>query len=109
LLPRFVLGAQPLAPGWKRALIRPHPGPLTKADGKVPTPLGSISIECKSADKFKLTLALPPGMNAHVEIPAPRDSNGVLVNGKSASAKHEGQWWILDQFVASHVIIESKN
>jgi alpha-L-rhamnosidase len=107
LLPRFVLGAQPLAPGWKRALIRPHPGPLTKADGTVPTPLGSISIKWKSADNFKLTLALPPGMEAHVEIPAPKDSNGVLVNGKFASAKREGQWWILDQFVAGPVVIDT--
>ena len=27
LLPRFVLGVQPFAPGWKRAVIRPYPAP----------------------------------------------------------------------------------
>ncbi len=38
LLPRFVLGAQPAAPGWNTAMIRPCPGGLKHARGQVPNP-----------------------------------------------------------------------
>ena len=49
LLPRFVLGVQPLAAGWKRAVIRPNPGHLSAASGKVPTPRGPVMVDWKNA------------------------------------------------------------
>jgi alpha-L-rhamnosidase len=108
LLPRFVLGAQPLTPGWKRALIQPHPGPLEHVNGKVPTLLGPISIEWKNAGRFKLSLALPPRVSAQVDIPAQENSTGVAVNGKPIHAKRDGQWWILEKDVTGSATIEAK-
>ena len=108
LLPRFVLGAQPLTPGWKRALVQPHPGPLEQANGKVPTALGPISIAWKNSSGFTLSLALPPGMSAQVEIPASENSTGVAVNGKLVQAKHEGQWWVLEKDILGNAIVETR-
>lgn len=108
LLPKFVLGVQPLTPGWKRALIRPSPGALKSAEGKVPTPLGPISIKWERSGRFKLSLSLPPGMTAQVQIPAEKDSSKVFVDGHRVSAKSEGSWWILDKEVAGSVMIESR-
>lgn len=108
LLPRFVLGAQPLTPGWKCALVRPHPGPVANAEGKVPTPLGSIFVKWTLSNHFKLSLALPPYMSAHVEIPATKDSRGILFNGQPASAKRNGQWWVLEKPVTGSNVIESR-
>jgi len=108
LLPRFVLGVQPLSPGWKRVRICPNPGGLERAEGKVPTPLGSVSVAWKSPDHFRLSLELPPHMAAKVEIPAVENSNAILVNGKSVAAKREGQWWILDDDVTESAVIEEK-
>jgi alpha-L-rhamnosidase len=108
LLPRFVLGAQPLAPGWQRALIRPNPGALKSAEGKVPTPLGPISIQWEKSKNFKLSLSLPPGMTAQVQIPADKDSSKVFVDGKPVAAKSEGSWWILDQEISGSAVIESR-
>ena len=108
LLPRFVLGAQPLTPGWKRALIQPHPGPLEQANGKVPTVLGPISIEWKNSSGFKLSLALPPQMSAQVNMPALENSTGVVVNGKRVHAKHDGQWWVLEKDLTGSAIIEAR-
>jgi hypothetical protein len=108
LLPRFVLGAQPLAPGWKRALIQPHPGSLKEADGKPPTALGPILIKWENYDGFKLSLTLPPGMTAQVDVPAPKNSTGVIVNGKSVPAKRAGQWWVLEKELAGKVTVETK-
>jgi alpha-L-rhamnosidase len=108
LLPRFVLGVQPLAPGWKRALIQPHPGSLEQADGKVPTPLGPISIEWKNSNGFELSLILPPRMSAQVEIPARENVTHITVNGKSVHVKRDGQWWILEKDLTGSATIEAK-
>ncbi|HEX4349968.1 MAG TPA: family 78 glycoside hydrolase catalytic domain [Verrucomicrobiae bacterium] len=108
LLPRFVLGAQPLVPGWKRALIQPHAGPLVQASGKIPTALGPISIAWKNPGGFKLSLVLPPQMSAQVDIPAQDNSTGVVVNGKPVHAKRDGQWWILEKDVTGSASIEAR-
>ena len=45
LLPRYVLGVQPTAPGFSRVSIRPQLGDLAWAKGVVPTPHGEIRVE----------------------------------------------------------------
>ncbi len=107
LLPRFVLGVQPLAPGWRHALIRPNPGSLQHAEGKIPTPLGPVLVRWEKNGPFKLTVTLPPGMSAQVEIPAGENSR-VFVDGKPARAQRHGAWWILGQQVAGTALIETK-
>jgi hypothetical protein len=106
LLPRFVLGVQPLAPGWKRAAIQPHPGPLQNAAGKIPTPLGPVLVQWENGKAFKLSATLPPGMSAQVRIPAADDSKGVSVNGRPARARREGRWWSLEEEITGTVAIE---
>lgn len=108
LLPRFVLGVQPLTPGWQHALIQPHPGPLKFASGKAPTPLGPISIGWKNSGDFELSLALPPQMSAQVEIPVQKDSIHITVDGKSVRAKRDGQWWVLEKDLVGNATIEAK-
>jgi hypothetical protein len=106
LLSRFVLGAQPLAPGWSRAKICPHTGNLTFAEGKIPTPHGAILIKWKRDKTFALSLTLPVGMTAQVAVPAMENSGGVFIGGKLAPARREGVWWILDQDVSGSTTVE---
>ena len=106
LLPRFVLGARPLAPGWRRAVIRPDPGPLTRAAGTVPTPRGPIRVEWTRGAVFGLTLSLPPGMAARVELPAPAGARGVYRGGTPVRARLEGSRWLLDDDVTGSVTLE---
>ncbi len=108
LLPRFVLGVQPLSPGWTRAVIQPNPGPLKFANGKVPTPLGTVLVGWKNQDTFQLSLTLPAGMSAQVRLPAGKNPKGVFVDGKPAPAHRAGQWWILDHDVTGAVTIEAR-
>ena len=105
LLPRFVLGAQPLTPGWSRALIQPHPGTLTRVEGRMPTPRGELSVSWRQDKNFTLTLTLPAGMTAKVELPALEGSSGVWVGGVPAKAHREGEWWTLDEDVSGTVTI----
>ncbi len=108
LLPRFVLGVQPLAPGWKRAIIAPHPGPLASAEGRVPTPLGPVLIRWENDGDFKLSVTLPAGMTAQVQLPASANSSEVWVNGRPVLARREGPWLKLDQDINGSASIEAK-
>jgi len=65
LLPRHVLGVEPAEPGWKSVRIRPRPGRLLGARGRVPTPHGSVDVSWKRespADPPELSFQLPPGV-----------------------------------------------
>ena len=106
LLPRFVLGVQALTPGWKRATIRPCPGGLTAAGGKVPTPLGPVMVDWKKGNAFEVALKLPPGMTAKVELPADEGTSGVSVNGKPVAAQRDGARWILKDDLTGSAKIE---
>jgi alpha-L-rhamnosidase len=108
LLPRFVIGAQPLTPGWGRALIQPHPGSLTSVEGRMPTPRGELSVGWKRDKNFALTLALPAGMTAKVELPALEGSSEVRVDGASVKAYREGGWWTLEKDLSGTVTIEER-
>ncbi|GAA5481478.1 bifunctional sulfatase/alpha-L-rhamnosidase [Haloferula sargassicola] len=104
LLPRFVLGVQAAEPGWRTALVQPHPGGLSSAGGRVPTPRGPIEVEWKRRrGTFGLKLDLPGGMKAEVRLPAGPASRRVLVNGAEMPARRQGPWLVLGQ------AIEGKN
>ncbi len=100
LLPRFVLGAQPLTPGWTNAIIRPNIGSLTKAAGKVPTPRGPILIDWKNGATFEISLKLPQGTRAQVQLPASASSTGVYSASKKINAARVGQRWVLQEPVS---------
>jgi len=106
ILSRYVLGAQPLAPGWSRAMIRPHTGGLAFAGGRIPTPRGPIAVQWKRGESFTLLLTLPSKMIAQVEIPASASSRGVFIGGKPARAHSKGAWWVLDEEVSGAVTVE---
>ncbi|TWU39674.1 family 78 glycoside hydrolase catalytic domain [Novipirellula artificiosorum] len=108
LLPRCVLGAQPETPGWTNAMIRPCPGGLKYARGRVPTVLGPIEIDWKNESTFTLTLALPKGMTARVELPAANRTTGVFVDGVSVQAMKTSDRWILKDKITGTVTIEAK-
>jgi len=106
LLPRFVLGAQPLAPGWRRARIRPIPGLLTRAAGTVPTPRGPIQVAWTIEPAFTLTLSVPPAMTAQVELPAAEESRGVYRGGTLVRARRVASRWLIDEEMTGSVTLE---
>lgn len=109
LIPRYVLGAQPLESGWSHVIIQPNPGLLKNAEGKIPTPRGPILIRWENGKTFKLSLSLPPGVSAQVRLPADKTSERVLVNGKPESAQRIDNRLILDKSVYGSVTIEAKS
>ncbi len=109
LFPRYVLGARALTSGWSRAVIRPHPGALAAADGKIPTPRGPILITWqKNPANFRLTVTVPAGMSAQVELPAAPASRGVFSGGQPVPARRTGDRWLVDAAVSGTTTFEVK-
>ena len=106
LLPRFVLGAEPLTAGWKQARIRPQTGNLSFAKGKIPTPAGPIILHWENGSSFQLKLTLPDGVSARLELPASPTSNGIMINGEPVRAKRVGARWLLDEEVSGTLPIQ---
>ena len=87
LLPRYVLGVQPASPGWKEARVRPLTGGLKFAKGKVPTPRGPIHVSWERGEMFEMTISLPQGVTALVDLPA----DGGVDGGVSGREVGEGR------------------
>ncbi len=108
LLPRFVLGVEPLAAGWETARIRPFPSGLTEAKGKIPTPRGPISIHWIKNSGFNLKLDLPPGMTALLDLPAASATSRVSVDGNDATTTRKGTRLFLTQPLSGSRVIVVK-
>lgn len=106
LLPRFVLGAQAASPGWSTVTIRPLTGGLKYARGKVPTPRGPIEIDWTDKTSFRLSLKLPEGITAKIDLPARSESTGVYVDSSQVTATKAGDRWIVADEVSGSVTIE---
>ena len=96
-----VLGIRLLKPGFKTFLIKPVLAGLTFAKGACPTQFGSIIIEWKLSKKeFILSLEVPPGSRAKIELPINElPGSHILLNGKTINAY---SFWLK---AGNHIII----
>jgi hypothetical protein len=65
-------------------------------------------VHWKREPGFKLSLELPAGVTARVELPAREGARGVFVGGKPVGALRAGGRWILQEDVAGAVTIEER-
>ncbi|MCW5933404.1 MAG: family 78 glycoside hydrolase catalytic domain [Fimbriimonadia bacterium] len=67
-LPAYVLGVQPLEPGFKTFAVKPFLGDLQWAHGRVPTPFGEIQIALvKQKEGIALQIQVPENSSAVIE------------------------------------------
>jgi len=99
ILPRKLVGIEPLEPGFGKVLVHPRPGSLTHARTRLPTIRGFIDAAFRrDATRFQLDLTLPANMTAQVALPDLGDpGDELVVNGKSTTGRRSaGRVW-LDQ------------
>jgi alpha-L-rhamnosidase len=99
IIPRYLLGIRPLEPGFAKALVRPMPGPLERAEATIPTIRGPIkvSIENSAGKPFLLNMSIPVNMTARVEIPLPGGEGGITLDGKPVQARIAGGYAVVDE------------
>lgn len=81
ILPRKLMGIEPLAPGWTELQICPRLGGLKWAEARTPTPWGPVFARAEVGPTFQLTVEIPAKTTAIILIPA-RDINSVTESGK---------------------------
>jgi hypothetical protein len=85
LLPRKLLGIEPLAPGWAKLQIAPRLGNLAWAEARTPTPHGPVTVRAEAGAVYRLDAAIPAGTTATIRIPA-RDADAVRESGNPPAA-----------------------
>jgi Bacterial alpha-L-rhamnosidase C-terminal domain/Bacterial alpha-L-rhamnosidase 6 hairpin glycosidase domain len=70
ILTGYVLGVQPVNPGYQTFTVAPHFGSLRWAEGAVPTPYGRIFARwTRDGHRFSLTVAVPARTTAFIDLP----------------------------------------
>ncbi len=81
ILPRKLMGIEPLAPGFKSIQIKPAISSLEWASVKLPTIRGEIRAKyTRAADHFNLFISIPGNTSAKVLLPAKQEVLDVLIN-----------------------------
>ena len=81
-LAAYVLGIQPPAPGFAQFRIAPQPCGLCRAEGKVPTPHGAVSVRwVRNKEEFRLAVHLPDACPAQIALPWIGQRGRLLVDG----------------------------
>ena len=99
LLPRKLVGIEPLEPGFGKVKIAPRPGGLKQAAAKLPTIRGTIEagFEQEEGKSFVMKVTLPVNITARVELPALGSaSEEVILDGKKVKGKIENGRVIID-------------
>ena len=76
IIARKLMGIEPLEPGYKKVLIRPQTGNLSKAMIRVPTLRGPVSLECLKSptNGERMIVTIPANTIAEVHLPASNPS-----------------------------------
>ena len=84
-LSEYVLGIQPVDPGYKTWLVQPHPGDLAWTEGKAPTRYGSLVVDWghPKTGQFAMQVSAPKGTSGTIAVPTFEQSVDVQVNGRT--------------------------
>ena len=108
IIPRYLLGVQPLEPGFKKVLIQPQPASLETASGTIPTIRGPVDVSFinKPDRPFELRIELPVNMTARVGLPQMNAASTTLVvDGKQTEASlQDGTLFVDGIGSGSHVL-----
>jgi len=92
IIPRKLLGVEPLTPGWDTFSIRPQIGKLKFISMVIPTIKGSININCGQDDElFNMAVQIPANTTANVQLPLRKNAKYQLfIDNKPANALRKG-------------------
>ncbi|MGM0621786.1 MAG: alpha-L-rhamnosidase C-terminal domain-containing protein [Bacteroidota bacterium] len=83
IIPRKIMGIEPLTPGFEKIRIAPQPGDIEKAECKVPTIKGPVYINfSQSPGKFEMEIETPANTKSQLILPKGFSSGIVFLNDK---------------------------
>lgn len=102
IIPRLLMGVEPLEPGFQRMRIRPQPGGLKEAALKLPTIRGAVRVSFKVApQQIHMQINIPANTTAQVWVPRQGiATTSVLVDGVKRTGRIEGDSIVFDTIVS---------
>ena len=97
IIPRKLMGIEPLEPGFKTIRIKPQPSTLAHAEIKCPTIRGEVmaSFQNEPGISFKLNISIPSNTKAEVYLPLLSKSQIIKLNGAAVAFKQEGNFAVI--------------
>lgn len=87
IIPRRLMGVEPLTPGFGMVRIKPQLGGLEWAEATVPTIRGNIHVAVENKRKsYSLKISIPANMDAEVYLPLPVGKYKLTMNGQMVKA-----------------------
>ena len=98
IIPRKLMGIEPLEPGFRKIRIKPQPSSLEHAEIKCPTIRGEVlmSFQNKPQQSFLMDLTIPANTTADVYLPFWSKSQKVTMNGNPVKYRQEGNFTVVE-------------
>ncbi|WP_294081212.1 alpha-L-rhamnosidase C-terminal domain-containing protein [Proteiniphilum sp. UBA5384] len=98
LIPRKLMGIEPLEPGFRKISIKPQPGPLKSAEIKHPTIRGDVTVSFTNnpGQSFRLEVDIPANTTAEIYLPFYTGSQTIYINGQSAKYIQKGNFSVME-------------
>lgn len=98
IIPRKLMGIEPLEPGFGKIRIRPQPGSLEFAEVKHPTIRGDVSVNFTNnpGKTFRLEVQIPANTTADLYLPFFSRKQNVQMNNQPAQYKRKGNFSVIE-------------
>ncbi|MBW8330601.1 MAG: hypothetical protein K0M40_01155 [Prolixibacteraceae bacterium] len=98
IIPRKLMGIEPLEPGFRKIRIKPQPASLEQAEIKCPTIRGDVLMSFKNQPQqsFSMNLTIPANTTADVYLPFWSKSQKVTMNGNTIKYRQEGNFAVVE-------------
>jgi hypothetical protein len=98
IIPRKLMGIEPIEPGFRKIRIKPQPASLEYAEIKCPTIRGEVWMSFKNIPQqsFSMNLTIPANTTAVVYLPFWSKSQKVMMNGNDVKYRQEGNFAVIE-------------
>jgi len=98
LIPRKLMGIEPLEPGFRRITIKPQPATLEFAEIKHPTILGDVFVKFKNKPdtSFLLEVTIPANSSADVYLPFFSKKQKIEQDNQPVSYRRKGDFSVIE-------------
>ncbi len=99
IIPRKLMGIEPLEAGFGKISIKPQPGNLTFAKVKLPTIRGDVLVDFdqKEGKYFNLNILTPGNTLSKVYIPLISEKYNLVMDGKVINAERIGKYCVVEK------------
>ena len=107
LIPRYVMGLEPLEGGFRKLRIKPHPGTLEFASAIIPTIQGDVRItyDNSQCNRFEIHVVTPPNTTTEIWLPRYGKTHTLLIDGTHTRAEIQGSYLVTVLGSGAHNLI----